>query len=305
MTDARRPGGLPGGLSCDEVRDLAASFVLGALPESEMVAVREHLATCAEPHPEMAELGGVAPVMQASLRPMDPPAALKDRIMAAAAAELEARRRGEVTAEPASVPADAVAPPPTTISPAPADVSAPVATAPAAAAEPIPISRARQPRWSWALGIAAVLVIVLLGASNLSLRSELDAAQTYQRQVASVLDAARQPGALTAVMSSPTGAGPNGLAAVTSDGAMRIAMRGLAPTSGNEVYEAWMIAGDAAPVAIGGFQVAADGTGYLETVGLPTEPGLVVALTREPREGMTAPSGDPVSVGTTTATATG
>ena len=81
--------------------------------------------------------------------------------------------------------------------------------------------------------------------------------------------------------------------------------RDLAPTSGNEVYEAWMIAGDAAPVAIGGFQVAADGTGYLETAGLPTEPGLVVALTREPREGMTAPSGDPVSVGTTTATATG
>ena len=303
MTDARRPGGLPGGLSCDEVRDLAASFVLGALPESEMVAVREHLATCAEPHPEMAELGGVVPVMQASLRPMDPPAALKDRIMAAAAADLEARRRGEVTAEPASVPADAVAAPPTTISPAPADVSAP--SAPGPAAEPVAIGRARQPRWSWALGIAAVLVIVLLGASNLSLRSELDAAQTYQQQVASVLDAARQPGALTAVMSSPTGAGPNGLAAVTSDGAMRIAMRDLAPTSGNEVYEAWMIAGDAAPVAIGGFQVAADGTGYLETAGLPTEPGLVVALTREPREGMTAPSGDPVSVGTTTATATG
>jgi hypothetical protein len=36
---------------------------------------------------------------------------------------------------------------------------------------------------------------------------------------------------------------------------------------------------------------------------VPAEPGLVLALTREPRPGMTAPSGDPVSVGTTTSTA--
>ena len=53
-----------GGLTCDEVRDLAAPFVLGALDADEQGAVREHLATCAEPHPEFAELGSVVPALR-------------------------------------------------------------------------------------------------------------------------------------------------------------------------------------------------------------------------------------------------
>jgi len=145
--------------------------------------------------------------------------------------------------------------------------------------------------------------IVLLGAWNLSLQGQLNAAQTYQQQVASVLDAASQPGALTAVLSAPSGQGPNGIAAVTSDGQMRIAMRDLAPTAGDEVYEAWMILPNTAPAPVGGFTVGSNGSGFIEAGGVPAEPGLVLALTREPRPGMTAPSGDPVSVGTTTSTA--
>lgn len=276
MSDPR----LPGGRTCESVRDVAASFVLDALPEDEMAAVREHLATCPEPHPEIAELAGVVPVLHAAVRPAEPPAALKDRIMAAAAADLEERTRTAVATESSGAPASA----------APAE-------------RPIPIWSRRQPGWSWALGIAAVLGIVLLGGWNLSLRSELDGARTYQRGVESVLDTASQPGALTAVMAAPSGEGATGVAAVAQDGSMRIAMRQLAPTTGDEVYEAWMIDDTNAPVALGGFRVGADGTGYLEATGVPPEIGLVLALTREPRPGMTAPSGDPVSVGTATATA--
>ena len=274
MTDQR----LPGGLSCDSVRDLAASFVLDALPEDEMAAMREHLATCPEPHPEIAELAGVVPVLHAAVQPAEPPAALKDRIMAAAAAELEARTAPATTA-PDDRPVDA-----------------------SATQEPTQIGAARPRRWSWALGIAAVLAIALLGGWNLSLRSELDQAQAYQRQVTSVIATASEPGALTVVMNAPSGQGPRGLAAVTRSGAMRIAMRELAPTTGSEVYEAWMIEADAAPVALG-FRVGADGTGYLEAAGVSPQPGVVLALTREPRPGATAPSSDPVSVGTATAPA--
>ena len=157
MTDQR----LPGGLSCDSVRDLAASFVLDALPEDEMAAMREHLATCPEPHPEIAELAGVVPVLHAAVQPAEPPAALKDRIMAAAAAELEARTAPATTA-PDDRPVDA-----------------------SATQEPTQIGAARPRRWSWALGIAAVLAIALLGGWNLSLRSELDQAQAYQRRAGS------------------------------------------------------------------------------------------------------------------------
>lgn len=280
MTDQRRPAGM----THDEVRDLAASFVLGALDDDEMAAVRAHLASCSEPHTEFEELAGVLPVLQAAVPPVAPPPELKDRIMAAAAADLEARR---AEAEGAAA-----------VAPAPA---APVPGGAAPARPSLLPSDRRQSGLSWALGIAAVLAIALLGAWNLSLQTQLTDAQAYERQVAEVLAAAARQDALTAVMRSDAGDGPAGLAAVTSDGTVRIAMRDLAPTAGTEVYEAWVIAGDQPPVPLGGFQVGANGVGYLQAGGLPTEPGFVLALTREPKPGATAPSSTPVSVGTTSA----
>ncbi len=281
MTDQRRPGEL----THDEALDLAASFVLGALRDDEMAAVRAHLATCPGSHDEFGELAGVVPVLHAAVQPVAPPPALKDRIMAAAAADLEAR--GQEAQGAAAVPA------------APAAVPAPAG---AGAARPSLFPRdRRQFGLSWALGIAAVLAIALLGAWNLSLQTQLTNAQAYERQVAAVLDAAARQDALTAVMRSDAADGPAGLAAVTSDGVMRIAMRDLAPTTGTEVYEAWLIAGEQAPVPLGEFQVDSTGVGYLEAGGLPTEPGIVLALTREPNADATAPSSTPVSVGTATA----
>jgi anti-sigma-K factor RskA len=277
MTDARRPAEL----SHDEVVDLAAPFVLAALDEDEMAAVRAHLASCAEPHAEFDELGGVVPLLQASLRPVEPPPALKDRIMAAAAADLEARRREVAETEAGA--------------PVPAAPDAPATARPSGS-----ILLPRQRPFSWALGLAAVLAIVVLGGWNLSLQSQLGEARAYQQQVAAVLDAAAAPGALTAVMRSQVTDGPSGLAAVTPDGTMRIAMRDLAPTTGLEVYEAWAILPEAAPVPLGGFQVGSNGVGYLETGGSPTQTGVVLALTREPGPGATAPTSDPVSIGTAT-----
>lgn len=285
MTDPRRPAEL----THDEVVDLTAAFVLGALDEDEMAAVRAHVASCADPHAELDELGGMVAVLQAGLRPVEPPPALKDRIMAAAAADLEARRR-EAVQSGAAARSEGAAPPP-------AIQDAPVPARPAG-----PVLLPRQPRLSWALGLAAVLAIALLGGWNLSLQAQLSETQAYQRQVAAVLDAAALPGALTAVMRSAAGEGATGLAAVAPDGTMRIAMRDLAPTTGREVYEAWAILPESEPVALGGFQVGPNGVGYFETGGLPTQAGVVLALTREPGPGATAPSSDPVSVGTATST---
>jgi hypothetical protein len=289
MTDQRRPAAPE--LTCDEVRDLAASFVLGALSEVEMDAVRGHLTTCVQPHPEVAELAGVLPVLDASVRQVEPPPALKDRIMSAAAADLDARRRAAADAAEAAPPAMSITAPAADAVPA-----RPVALPERAAVMPAP----RTSRLSWALGIAAVLAIALLGGWNLLLQSQLNDAQRYQQQVAAVVDAATQPGSLTAVMTSTEGGGPSGFAAVTPDGVARIAMRDLAPTAGQEVYEGWVIAGDADPVALGGFKVGSDGFGYLEAEGLPTDSGFVLALTREPGPGATAPSSAPVSTGTAT-----
>ena len=282
MTDPRRPD-LPGGLSCDEVRDLAASFVLDALDPDEMAAVSEHVATCGQPHPEMAELGAVVPALLESVPLVEPPASLKGRIMAAAAADLEARRgsasTSTVTPAPAPAPARAETPRPT------ADVIRPF--------EP----RRRRPAMAWALGIAAVLAVVALGGWNLRLQQQLADAQAYQQQVASVVDAAQQPGALAAVLRATAPGDPGGFAAVTSDGVVRVAMRDLGPTSGTEVYEVWVIPADGVPKALGHLALREGGVGYLEASGLPTESGMLLAITKEPKPGATAPSGAPISAG--------
>ncbi|MGZ8438918.1 MAG: zf-HC2 domain-containing protein, partial [Candidatus Limnocylindrales bacterium] len=75
-------------LTCDEVREMAGAFVLGALDAREMAAMRAHLVAPAhaDAHPEIAELGGVLPAFAEIVPTVEPPAGLKDRILAAAAA---------------------------------------------------------------------------------------------------------------------------------------------------------------------------------------------------------------------------
>ena len=271
-------------MTCDDVRDLAAGFVLDALTPDEMAAVREHLATCPEAHEELAELAAALPVLAEAVPAVEPPAGLGARIRAAAEADLAAR-----SAAP--------------------EASAPVATA-AATVTAFPTPAERETRaadrrgtsaGSWLLRIAAVVAIVALGGWNLLLQNQLSSAQTYEQAVADVIDAAAQPGALTAVLTAEGGGGPSGLAAVSSSGEVTLAMQSLPATSGSQVYEAWVIAGDGVPVALGGFQVGSTGTASFQATGLPTDPGIVLALTLEPAPGATAPSSPAVSAGTATA----
>jgi len=268
------------GLACSDVADLAAGFVLDALTPSESDAVRRHLAECPEPHPEMAELKSVVPALLEAVDLVAPPAGLKDRILAAAAADLEARRQaGASTVAPATTPA----------APAPAPVpSRP--EAPAAGRGWDLGAIFRRPVWA-ALAAAAVIAALALGAWNVQLRDQVAGLEAYRAGVVKVLDAAAKPGAQLAVLSDPkNAAGPSGLAALGADGSVSIVMRNLAPTAGSEVYEAWIIGADQVPVAIGGFEVGSDGSAAFVSPNAPVAAGVVVALTLEPQEGATTPT---------------
>jgi anti-sigma-K factor RskA len=290
MTDMTRP--TRPDLSCDDVRDLAASFVLGALDADAADAVRAHLASCADPHAEMAELGSVLNVLAEAVPVVEPPAELKGRILAAAAADLETR---EAVGAAGAQPDAPVAPE------APEAGSTVAPTAFPTAAERQQRAARRPGIGSWALRIAAVLAITLLGAWNLLLQNRLDSARTYEESVAAVLDVAGQPGSLTAVLTPEGGDGPAGLAAVASDGTVRIAMSELPATTGAQVYEAWVIGTDGVPKPLGSFAVGESGIAYFEGSGLPTQEGIVLALTLEPGPGAMAPSSTPVSLGTAVA----
>jgi anti-sigma-K factor RskA len=276
-------------MTCDEARDQAAAFVLGALTPDEERAVRDHLATCAEAHPEFAELGSIIPAFAASLEQTEPPPALRGRIMAAAAADLRERRAGmapaAATAGDARVPG--VASPAV---PAREGVSArDGVSAPDAVPFPVARARSRAPRYGWALGIAAALVIAALGAWNIRLLAQLSDAQAYQGRVEQVLAIARTPGSVVAVLSSPTAAGQDGLVAVGPDGRAAMVVNGLSPTAGGEVYEVWFIVGSNAPQPVGALSQSG-GVWFMSGTPGPVPAGATVALTREPGPNPTAPT---------------
>lgn len=265
------------GLTCAEVADLAPAFVLGALEAAASETVRRHLAECPEAHAEMAELHSVVPALFEVVEPVAPPAGLKDRILAAAAADTQ--RVTDASRVAAAPPAS--------------DVQRPRVVGDRA---PGWTSIFRRPVWA-AVSLAAVLAVVALGAWNLDLQDRNRALAAYQQGVEQVLAEAAQPGAQLAVLAPTAGGGPSGLAAVAEDGTVAIVMRNLAPTSGTEVYEAWLIAGDLAPVPIGEMRVGADGTAALVTNQVPLGSGVTVALTLEPGPDSTAPTTTPVVAG--------
>ncbi len=273
MSDPVRPTEL----TCDDVRELAGSFVLGALPDGEAAEVRAHLASCSDAHAEIAELGSVLPVLDASVPVVEPPVALKGRILAAAAAE-----------RPALAPAAAVAP-----------VASVVAAAPPETPIPFPTAKPRTSALAWAMRIAAVVAIVALAGWNLLLQGQLTDAQQYERNVAAVLDAAQQPGAVAAIL-SPDGGTGSGVAAITATGDITMAMHDLAATSGDQVYEAWVIGSDGVPIPLGSFQVGRGGTAFLDAEAVPASDGLVLALTLEPAAGATTPTMPIISKGVAT-----
>jgi hypothetical protein len=281
-------------LTCDDVRDRAGAFVLGALPDDEAAAVREHLATCDDAHAEIAELGGVVPYLAESLEPMEPPAELRARIMAAAAADLEQRRTSlSAVAVPvgaaADIPAAAIpAAEPAMPSAAAAPVQAPVVQA--------PVGERARPSW-WPFGLAATAGLAAAAALAVAIIGSLatglirPAGDEYSTALRSVLDAASEPGSQIAVLASDAPDGPRGLAAVQADGTVVMAMSGLDATSGSEVYAAWMIASaESDPVPIGEFQVGSDGVGYLPDGAGPASAGVVLAVTREPQPSATTPT---------------
>lgn len=267
---------LVGGLHCEDLEDLAASFVLGALEAAEADSVRAHLAGCPEEHAEVAELGSVVPALFESVDVITPPAALRERIIAAAAADTQ---RAIDTQRVIEIPRLA-------------DTQRSSAGSPAF----------RRPLWT-AMGLAAALALVALGAWNLQLHGQVDQLAAYRNAVAAVIDQAAQPGAQIAVLAAPAGSGgPTGLAAVAGAGQnVSLVMRDLAPTTGTEVYEAWVIRGDNAPIPIGSFTVDASGTAVFTSVGpAPSDlPSVTVALTREPRAGAQTPTLPIIAAGAT------
>jgi anti-sigma-K factor RskA len=147
---------------------------------------------------------------------------------------------------------------------------------------PGPVARIRA--WLGALGGLAAVAIVLLALTfgQLStVRGQLDAAQqalataeTSSHQVQAVL---AQPVHLAEL----SGSGGRATVIQSANGDLLLAAQ-LPPLAEDRVYQLWVIAGQNAPVGVGVFRVASDGSGLLSLgPGLPLT-GVTLAVTTEP-----------------------
>lgn len=278
------------GLRCSDVLELSGAFVLNALEPDEAAAVRKHVAACREAHAEIMELGAVVPALFETVEHVEAPAGLKGRILAAAAAE-QATMGAPAAATGAATPdSDRAIDPPLGV----VDTQRSRIPDPAAA----DTQRGgfdfgalfRRPIWA-GLAAAAFVAALALGALNLQLRTELDGLTSYRNGVVEVLEEAARPGAQLAVLTAPEDpAGPTGLAAVGADGSVAMVMRDLDPTSGTQVYEAWLIGAEGTPIPIGSFQVGDSRTASFTTARASLGPGVTVALSLEPQAGATTPT---------------
>src|SRR2546423_5847197 len=153
---------------------------------------------------------------------MEPPASLKERVLAAVAAEPRPRESG-AAAEPLRTPVAAR----TSDALPGVPVMAPRSMEPAPVTARVATRRANPLRWL--VGIAAVLAIVGLVAWNVLLQTQLGSVNAQDRAIASVLDVAARPGSATAILSGEGGQPPHGIAAIP-DGSVVLAMRELQTT---------------------------------------------------------------------------
>lgn len=263
-------------MTCDRVRELASGFVLGALDTDDMVAVSDHLDSCKKAHPEIEELGGILPYLAESLEPIEPPAWLRESVMAAARADLDSRNR---SAEPIALPV--------------------AASAGGEDFEPasnlVSLSRVRVSRrrraLTWATRAAAAVAVVVLAGYAVVLQGDLDKAKRAQQADASINFYWSQPDTLKTVLTATDGSRSSGMAALRPNGHLIVRAYGLSATKGDEVYVVWMRTGSGADQKLGSFTVDDSGSGGLEVDNLPTSASLWVYVCREPNANVAKPTG--------------
>ena len=277
-----------------EVLELAPLYVLGALDEHEVARVRAHLASCAQPHPDLDELGRVVPHLADALEPVDAPPELRARILAAVAEDARLRS-GSVASQRPAVAGPAVA--------GPAVVGAAEVPSEAArreeAREPVALRARGERRTTWtrfALPVAAAFVIAALGGWNLLLQRQIADAGERAALLTSAVAALGTPGTSIARL-TPTGGSPGaaGVAVVPRDGPGYLVLVGLPEAPAGKTYQAWYVS-DVGPASIGLLRVEEGAPAVL--AGLERRPGVEqVAVTVEPEGGSASPTTQPIVAG--------
>jgi hypothetical protein len=281
-------------MTCEKVRELAPGFVLGALETEEMIVVQDHLDGCVKPHPEMDEFGGVVPYLAQSLPAIEPPAWLRESVIAAAKADTRARQRvGKATEhrmaghEPVTPLVSAVPAAPAAPDPLPANVT------------PLRQVWARRRQVAtWSTRIAAAFLVVGLASYAVVVQGELNRTATPTTNLSMIIGQGSRQAAL---MPTDTASKAGGLAVLQQTGHLFIDIHGLAATTGDRVYSVWVSDSNGVVTKIGWFTVDAGGHAVQEFPNVPNSPSLWLFVTQEANSGTVKPLGPMIVSGTLSA----
>ncbi len=209
-------------LSCADVDEIGGAYLFGGVDHDEQLAVDEHLAACREPHAEL-RAGVSGELLAIGLEPVEPSPELRQRLMATIAGMPQEH----------------------------AVLAAPM-TVMAKPAERRRLAEPAAPRrgffewmgngWARGMAAAAVVAVIALGAWNIGLQGRLSASEQVAQAIAGA-DTVR----------SVSGDAGRGILLQTGSAASFVAtdMTGL---PSDQLYEAWLIPADGAPLAVGVFR---------------------------------------------------
>lgn len=276
----------PLAMTCEDADELAGLYVLGALETAEEAAIQQHLATCAQRHPQFAELGSVVPSLSRAIEAFDPPAELRTAVLAAVAATPQLAGTPQTSATPRVATATAE----------------PVAER-ARPAAPISLAAERERRasrfgnvWRTAMAAAAVLLIVVLGATTVIFQHQASDADARANTLSAAITASLDPNSTVASLrGSGIAVSAAGFAAFPQNGAGFMVIHGLPAVGAGKTYEAWFITGST-PYPSVLLTPGADGLVIVQ--GLAIVAGAdTMALTIEPASGSQLPTSAPIVVG--------
>lgn len=263
--------------------ELVAGYALDALSGDDRRRVEQHLATCVECRTTLGELRRVSAGIGLSVEPIEPPDALRARVLA-----------GAVAGFPPTVP-DA-----TTKTEGRTGVG---------------------PAWAWLATAALVSLVAGLGVYAWALRGELLAsrqtiaelsgrAETLRRELSAArLDSIRLSNTLNVLGAADVlrvdlrgdgaASAASGLAYVSADSGVVFNARGLPRLAEARTYQLWVIPAEGTtPVSVGLFTVGMEGSSSLAA---PMPAGVArvaaVAVSDEPAGGSPSPTTSPLMVG--------
>ncbi len=285
----------------DRFTEQAPDYALGLLEGEELEDFERHLATgCPQCEQELASMDAVGDALAFSIPAPAPPADLRDRLLAAVAADLEREHAGadafaaEAAAVPAGQPLYSGQPTAT-----PTYEPSPVEWPPRAAAVAMPSI----PWWVRVgppLAFAATLAAVVVGAwawrVDLQLtivRGDLERVQAENEALARILDVVQSDRLRVVVLGGLAGA-PRALGRVLWSPAKKQAVLyafGLPRPPAGKDYQLWAIDGQT-PRSEGVFPVDAAGRATHVLPEAPAAGGAsAFAITLEPAGGMPQPTG--------------